>query len=150
MTINAFCNLEHLTNESAVESLFLDRLLDYLGYQDQHIKRKQSIKELRVQKGTRQLLYKPDYAIKIGNSYRWIIDAKSPQEALEKHLEQCFSYCEMLNRTYPNRSPVEYFVISNGAYTRIYKHDSNICLLELRFEDFVKGNKRYERLLKTL
>jgi len=147
MTTNAFCDSKSLTNEASVETFFLLRLLNQLGYQDPHIKTKQSVKELRIQIGTRKLLYKPDYAIKVGGVYRWIIDAKSPQEPLEKHLEQCFSYCSMLNRTYQAKNPIEYFVISNGMFTRIYKPDSNVCLLELRFEDFHKENKRYQRLL---
>jgi hypothetical protein len=45
---NLFCSRVHLTNEASVEKLFIDRLLEHLGFGDGDVLVKTSIQELKV------------------------------------------------------------------------------------------------------
>lgn len=141
-----FCNRDDLTNEASVEQFFINRLLNDLGYKDNQIKPKTSISEILVSRGSKRINYKPDYVLTYRRSPRWIIDAKAPTEDLDKWVGQCSSYCLELNQHYDDRNPVEFFLLSNGLITNLYRWDSNTPLLELRLEDFNPGNPIYEKL----
>lgn len=95
-------------------------------------------------------LYRPDFAVKVGRDIRWILEAKSPAEDLDRHVAQPRSYCTILNGEFLNSNPVQYFVLTNGHSTRLYQWDYNAPLLELSFEDFTDGNQKYDELKKFL
>src|SRR3990167_3930260 len=95
---NVFCRLPDLTNEAAVETFLVSRLLKHLGYSDRQIKPKTSIDSLTVAKGHKRLKYKPDYVLVVNRLPRWVIDAKDPEENLDDWVEQCSGYCLALNR----------------------------------------------------
>ncbi|MBK8432022.1 MAG: hypothetical protein IPL28_12315 [Chloroflexi bacterium] len=48
------------------------------------------------------------------------------------------------------KNPVRYFVLSNGAKTRLFQSDINAPLLELSFKDFVQGNQLFEKFINYL
>jgi type I restriction enzyme M protein len=146
MPANKFCELDNLSNEASVEQFFVSRLLPDLGYRDHQIKPKTSLQELVVSLGVRRMKYKPDYALEVGHRVRWVLDAKSPDESLDDHIEQCSGYCLALNRGYDIENPVRYFVLTNGLTTRVYEWDRDDPILELGFEDFQDGNLRYQQL----
>jgi type I restriction enzyme M protein len=150
MPANKFCEARNLSNEAAVEQFFVSRLLIDLGYRDHQIKPKTSLQELVVSLGVRRLKYKPDYALQVGHHIRWILDAKSPSESLEDHIEQCSGYCLALNRGYGTENPVGYFVLTNGSTTRVYVWDRSDPVLDLSFEDFRDGNPRYQQFQELL
>lgn len=138
---NMFCLMSDLKNEADVEQSFARRLLEHLGYQDSQIRPKDSLRDLAVGKGRGlQSLYRPDFALKVGNQVRWIFEAKAPDEDLGRHIWQPRGYCMMLNGEHINGNPVKYFVLSNGIVTRLYQFDINDPLIELRFGDFEAGN----------
>ena len=60
---NIFCRKEDLHNEADVESLFVDRLLSKLGYPDNRVKRKKSLKKIKIGKGSKVENYRPDYVL---------------------------------------------------------------------------------------
>lgn len=148
---NSYCALSDLSNEADVETFFVSPLiLSGLGYNKKQLQLKKSIEELKVSRGRRKVLYRPDFAAKVGKHIRWICDAKTPTEDLDDWLGQCMSYCHEINSRYPaGENPVEFFVLTNGLRTRVYKWDSNTPILELKFSDFLKGNKKFE-LLKSM
>ncbi|PYI52446.1 N-6 DNA methylase [Paenibacillus flagellatus] len=150
MTQNKFCNDNVFTNEASVETFFINRLLEDLGYSDQQIIPKTSIQELRISRGSRSAPYKPDYAIQLDGTVRWVLDAKAPGEELTNYIGQCSGYCLMINQRYRNANPVRYFVLSNGFYTQLYNWDSEEVILELSFADFVDGNEKYNRFKQIL
>jgi type I restriction enzyme M protein len=121
----------------------LNRLLDDLAYKDNNIKAKESIELFCVSKGSKKINYKPDYIIVSGKKPLFIIDAKSPKENIDNHIEQCAHYCLLLNR---RKKTVRYFMLSNGLKTKLYAWDKDIPLLELDFKDFYLGNAKYEKL----
>src|SRR5579862_641831 len=75
---NIYCRVEDLTNEASVETFFLSRLLQDLGYKDSQIKTKESIDRLTVAQGHQKKRYKPDYVLLAEEFPRCVIDAKGP------------------------------------------------------------------------
>jgi type I restriction enzyme M protein len=143
---NLFCRLSDLTNEASVEAWFISKLLDHLGYAPEDIKLKTSLKEFKVGKGSKSEFYKPDYIVQINGFPVLVIDAKNPSENIEDWTAQCSSYCLELNKEYPQK-PVEYFLISNGFKTSLYKWDERNSKVDLDFADFRKGNVAFTKLV---
>lgn len=144
---NLYCERKSITNEASVESFFCLPFLKDLGFKDNNIKPKESIDKLQIAKGHKKILYKPDYCIMINNEPKLIIDAKAPNENINAWIEQCAHYCLILNR---NKKTIDYFLITNGIKTGIYKWENDQAILELNFEDFYIGNKKYEELRKII
>lgn len=147
---NLFCQLSDLTNEASVETFFVNRLLAELGYKDSQIKTKQSISEFEVPAGSKKIKYKPDYVLIYSKKPRWVLDAKSPTEKLDAHAQQCSGYCLLLNQNFSDDNPVDFFVLSNGILTRVYKWDVGTPYLELSFADFNIGNPKFEQFKALL
>ena len=148
---NLFCSLDDLINEADVEQIFARRLIEHIGYEDHQIRPKNSLTELAVGEiqGT-EAQYRPDFAVKIKNQVRWILEAKSPSENLDRHVKQPREYCCLINGQYHTENPVHYFVLSNGIKTRLYQWDVNDPILELDFEDIVDTNEKFGRLVSRL
>lgn len=142
---NKFCNKNNLTNEPSVEQFFINRLINDLGYKDKHIKPKESISKLTVAKGSKKFFYKPDYVIVVNGRPRIVIDAKAPNENILDWVEQCVSYSMILNRK-SGKKDVEYFLLSNGSKTALWKLEEEEPLIELSFNDFWTDNLKYEKL----
>lgn len=147
---NMFCKRADLHNEASVETFFVNRLIEELGYRDNQIQTKKSISEIAVPQGGAKVKYKPDYVITYKNKPKWVLDAKSPDESLDKWVEQCSGYCLLLNQRFPDENPVEFFVLSNGILTSVYRWDVGTPSLELNFSDFNIGNPKYEQLRSVL
>lgn len=146
---NLFCKRSHLTNEASVEKLFVDRLLEHLGYGDEDLAVKTSIKELKVGSGSGSSLYKPDYVVLSSGFPAIVVDAKAPAQDIDDWVKQCRSYCLELNTMFEH-NPVEYYVLSNGLYTTLYSWDKGAPLAELTFSDFVTGNEKFADLKERI
>jgi type I restriction enzyme M protein len=149
---NLYCRLNDLTNEASVETFFVNRLLDDLGYTDNQVQTKKSIAEHTVSLGgAKTVRYKPDYVLTFRKKPRWVLDAKSTEEKLGNWVPQCSGYCLSLNQNFSRGdNPVEHFVLSNGLATQLYRWDSREPILELTFQDFATGNPKYEQLRGVL
>lgn len=148
---NKFCKISDLHNEADVEQNFARRFIESLGYRDDQIRPKDSLEKLSVglMRGA-TAKYRPDFAIKIGQVFRWILEAKAPEEPLDKHVAQPKGYCAALNGQHKDKNPVAYYVLSNGHFTRLYKWDVNDPILELKSSDFVDGNHKFQKLCACL
>ena len=140
---NLFCNSQHLTNEASVEKYFVDRLLTALGFADADIAVKTSLKEIKVGKGAKSELYKPDYMLLDRDVPVVVVDAKGPKEKIQDWTLQCSSYCLELNKKF-DYNPVRYYVISNGFTTSVFQWDKEEPLLNLKFSDFEATNQTYK------
>lgn len=149
---NKYCDSENLYNEADVEQIFVRRLLEDLGYEDRNIRPKDSLSRLTVGglRGQPQRLYRPDFALKCGKQIKWIVEAKSPDEALDIHEWQPRAYCSRLNGEYRGENPTAFFLLTNGHLSRVYRWDVNQPELELTFDDFETGNARFEQLVQLL
>lgn len=144
---NKFCAVADLSNEASVEQFFLARLFTDLGYRDAQIKPKTSLSALKVSVGRKKLNYKPDFAFEVRKKLRWVCEAKATTESLDDWVDQCSSYCLLLNQNYATDDPVQFFMLSNGVETRLYIWNYHDPVLTLRFEDFVDRNEKYEQLV---
>lgn len=93
--------------------------------------------------------YRPDFGLRIGRKVRWIVEAKAPGEDLDVHEWQPRAYCVLLNGTRKGKV-VRYHLLTNGSQTRLYDPDRNEPVLELKFADFVSGNRKFKELQKKL
>jgi len=146
---NMFCRKSDLTNEASVETWFVNPLLKYLEFVPEDIRLKTSIQEFKVSIGRKSCLYKPDYVLLIDNFPILVIDAKSTEENIEDWTSQCSSYCLELNKLYEH-NPVEYFLLSNGLHTQLYKWDKGKYLIDINFEDFTTGNEKLITLVQYI
>lgn len=149
MAENLLCNLNNLKNEASVEACFINPLLELLGYSNDDISFKESISEIVVGKGSKKILYKPDYVLKTKNIPTVVIDAKSPTESIENWESQCSSYCLEINKHF-DYNPVQYYMLSNGLKTSLYRWDVKAPILTLSFDNFLEGDKSYLELNKIL
>lgn len=147
---NKYCARADLTNEASVEQFFLTRLIEDLGYEDAQIKPKTSLQDIAVSLGRRKVNYKPDYAVVVKKKPRWIADAKTPSENLDDWIGQCAGYCLNLNRGYRSEDPVQYFLLSNGLTTRLYRWNDEQPVIELSFDEFADGNPSFAQLRAIL
>lgn len=146
---NKFGKLADLGNEASVEQFFVGRLLSDLGYEDRQIRPKATLDELSISTGRKSKKWRPDYALQINGKVRWICEAKGVDERLDDWVGQCSSYCLELNKLHVD-NPVEYFLLTNGVTTRLYRWDSAEPIVEAEFRDFVAGNINYARLRQVL
>jgi len=146
---NMFCEFKVLGNESSVEHFFVSRLLTELGYSDSQIKTKESIDSVTVHAGRKKINYKPDYVILLQRRPRIVIDAKAASEDIDMWAGQCRSYSLEINKKY-NTNPVEFFILTNGVATKVYRWDKQDPILSLRFEDFQKDGAKYKKLVSIV
>lgn len=147
---NLFCNTSDLVNESDVEQFFAIRLLSYLNYDDASIKTKKSLDELVVSRGSRSEKYKPDYVCFHDKKPKVVIDAKSPTENIDDYVYQVSGYALSLNQKFKKENPVRFTILTNGLNFKIYNWDEEEPVLSLTFEDFTKGNKKFEELVELI
>lgn len=141
--------LADLSNESSVEQFFVNRLLTDLGYADAQIRPKASLEELKISKGRKSEKWRPDYALTFGGKVRWICEAKAVNENLDDWIGQSQSYCLVLN-SQQDDNPVEFFMLTNGVNTRVYRWDNSIPLIEAAFGDFFDDNQAYASIRALL
>lgn len=149
---NMLCAESVLTNEASVEYYFANRLILELGYKDNQILIKPNIDEIQISLGSNKVWYKPDYILKRPDRTMWVLEAKSPKETnLKNHIGQSASYCLMINGGYEESNPIEYFVITNGLKTCLYRWDCHKApLLELDFEEIYEENPKFQSFKKLL
>lgn len=143
---NMFCKWDNLDNEASVESFFVDRLLNELGYEDSEIKPKNSIDKLPIPKGRQDEHYKPDYVTYCDGNPRLVIDAKGTNEDVDDWINQCQGYATSLNRRYSGENPVQFYVISNGEMTKIFPWDETDPVLRVHFDEFQKDSVAWEEV----
>jgi type I restriction enzyme M protein len=150
--INLFCQRNSLTNEATVESFFLLRLFEYLGYKDRNIMNKKSLSELTISQGggRKRLNYKPDFVLTIRNKPKIVIDAKEPEENIDDYFYQVSGYALGLNQKYEKETPVEFTILSNGFHFKFYRWDKATPILTMDFDDFNKDSLKLKKLKEII
>jgi DNA modification methylase len=99
-------------NEADVRAVIIDPILKELGFTHENILREKALQSpfLRTGSKKRTVTLIPDYALKVGNSVAWVLDAKSPAQSIrhEDHIEQAYSYA-----AHPEIRST-YFALCNG------------------------------------
>ena len=143
---NKFCEKSVLRNESDVEQFFVARLLKDLGYKDINILTKHAIPAYVIGKGQKRQSHIPDYQVRVGKTPVVIIEAKHPDESIDKYITEAQDYATVVNRGFIGKNPIRYVLATNGIKTKLAKVDENKVLLDLNFEDFANGNEKYKKL----
>lgn len=144
---NKFCEKTVLRNESDVEQFFVARLLKDLGYKDTNILTKHAIPAYVIGKGQKRQSHIPDYQLRIGKTPILIIEAKHPEEAIDKHITEAQDYATVVNRGFIGKNPIQFVLATNGIKTKLAKVDENKPVLELNFDDFSNTNEKYKKLV---
>lgn len=147
---NKYCSIRDLQNESDVEQKFLIKLIKDLGFKDNQIKTKSNIQELKIGSGRKKENYRPDYLLFLKTKPKVIIDAKNPinDKDITKFEYQLKSYSIEANSKFNKDNPIQYYVISNGHNTSLYKWDEEIPVISLDFEDFEVNNEKFKEFKK--
>ncbi|MDR0408998.1 MAG: type I restriction enzyme HsdR N-terminal domain-containing protein, partial [Spirochaetaceae bacterium] len=119
--------------EASVRAVVIDPILKELGFTYENILREKSLQSpfLRTGSRKRKVNLIPDYALKVGDSYAWVLDAKAPGQRIidDDNVEQAYIYavhpeirakyfalCNGLNfacwRTTETEKPVLYFSLN--------------------------------------
>jgi len=152
MTKCKYCDLSALRNESDVEQFLVIRLLKDLNYDDSKIFTKDKLEELKIGKGNKSKLYRPDYVIYLDDEKTKpviVIDAKSPDEKTEKGVTDAQLYTSVLRRSLKNQKPQQYCIGINGNKLLVKHYESNDNLFDLNFEEINDNNQKFKQL-KTL
>ena len=133
-----------------MNSFFVQRLLEDLGYQDQEIHPKETLAEISIARGRQREQFRPYYALVIATKPRWIIDAKNTQEAVEKWAYQGAGYALSLNQNYVGEDPCGFYVITNGLSLKVWRWNEAEPVLTLQFSDFQDDSPALLRLRTLL
>jgi len=144
---NKFCEKLVLRNESDVEQFFVARLLKDLGYKDTNILTKHAIPAYVIGKGQKRQSHIPDYQLRMGKMPVLIIEAKHPEEAIDKYTTEAQDYATVVNRGFIGKNPIQFVLATNGIKTKLAKVDENKPILELNFDDFSDTNEKYKKLV---
>ncbi|MCL2132356.1 MAG: type I restriction enzyme HsdR N-terminal domain-containing protein [Lentimicrobiaceae bacterium] len=121
--------------EDSVREVIILPILKQLGYEEQNIVRSKTLKHPFLTIGSnkkREIKLVPDYLLKIGENYAWVLDAKSPKQRVDdsNHIEQVYSYA-----THPEIR-CTYFALCNGLEFVLYRReDTNTPLLYFPLEE---------------
>lgn len=147
---NMFCERAVLGNEASVEQFFVNRLISALGYADNQVRPKESLAELMVNQGRTRKKYRPDYALEVDGTVRWVIEAKATSESLDPFVGQAASYCHQINASHRDGNPVSHFLMTNGLMAELYEWDRQDPVLRLSFTDFDESNSKWKQLKEAM
>ena len=148
---NTFVKRRDLSSEADVEALVVENLIRLLGHPDNRIHRKDSLDKIRVSRGRRRELFRPDYVLLDRRKKpSCVIDAKAPNESPEDYRYQVGGYAYGLNLRYSGENPVRYVVVTNGLKLVVWEWDSETPALTLEFEHFDHDDPLFIRLRSLL
>jgi DNA modification methylase len=121
--------------EDSVREEIILPILKKLGYVSENIVRSKILQHpfLKIGSQKRKINLIPDYLLRIGNNYAWVLDAKAPNQKIDSgdNVEQVYSYA-----VHPEIR-CNYFALCNGLEFAIFRtHDNNSPILFFRMEEF--------------
>ena len=107
--------------EDSVREVIILPVLKQLGYEQENIVRSKTLNHpfLKIGSKKREIKLIPDYLLKIGENYAWVLDAKAPKQRVDdsNHIEQVYSYA-----THPEIRSA-YFALCNGLEFALYRRE---------------------------
>jgi GTPase SAR1 family protein len=138
-------DLSELNTESDVEQKFLYPFIchpSYLGIPSAWVRTKDYMEPTQIDKGAgKRSGYIPDYSIQKSGFPLLIVEAKSPDDTIEKALREARMYASEINKRYPpNVNPIGYVLASNGEQVALTQWDSETEVLIANCEDVQPGS----------
>ncbi|MDR2693003.1 MAG: type I restriction enzyme HsdR N-terminal domain-containing protein [Chitinispirillales bacterium] len=131
-------------NEAGVRANIIDPMLKGLGFTAETIEREKRLeiygRGSKKQKGT----LVPDYLLKVGESYAWVLDAKAPAKniAAPENVQQAYDYAVHMEVR------CKYFALCNGVEFLCFRTDDpKKPIISFRMD---KIDNYWETLRKTL
>ncbi|MFP3013042.1 MAG: type I restriction endonuclease [Rickettsia sp.] len=106
-------NIDIINNEADVEAIIVEPLLRILDYPPDSIRRKDSIQQFIIIKGSKKEHYRPDYVIFHEDKPVIVIEAKAPNVILEDFIYQVSGYALKLNQSFEKINPCQITVLTN-------------------------------------
>ena len=148
---NLFGRIDDIGSEADVEALVVEPLIRLLTYPSNRVRRKESLERIRVSRGSKKELFRPDYVLQDRRRKpACVIEAKAPDEVPEAYRYQVGGYAYGLNLRFRDENPVHYAVVVNGPRLVLWEWDNEVPILQMGFEDFEKDNSRFVRLRSLL
>lgn len=140
-----------LCSEAEVETRFLSRLFDDLGYPMEAVIPKKHVPSLMISDGRKQTEKEVDFLLKDkSGKARIVVEAKDPKKNIFDAWGQAASYALSYNSDKPANERIKWLIISNGMMTALFPHDSKIPVLTLQLSDFASGMPPYVTLRTTI
>jgi hypothetical protein len=136
-----YCSLADIHEESDVEQKFLWPLLtsllpEGLGYAPSDLRTKSTIRFLVIDKGESQKRHRPDYIVLIAGLPVLVIEAKHPDETLDKALREARLYAAEINSLYKHGfNPCVRVLVSNAKETLSAPSDTAEVDFSIKFDD---------------
>ncbi|MDR0785040.1 MAG: type I restriction enzyme HsdR N-terminal domain-containing protein [Treponema sp.] len=113
LDINSLVSQKNFS-EADVAAVVVEPLLKNLGFPPENIERN---KTLKFRAGHKQHSMRPDYLIRIGNSYAWVLETKQPNQNVfeTENIEQAYSYAAHIE------IQSAYFALCNGLEFACYR-----------------------------
>jgi len=132
--------------EADVRAVIIDPILKELGFTYENILREKTLQSPFLKTGSkkRPVNLIPDYAIKVDNSFAFVLDAKAPRQKIinDDNVEQVYSYA-----THPEIRSY-YFALCNGIEFACYRTtDTAEPILYFRVSEI---DSYWQQLQKTL
>ncbi|MGK5744924.1 N-6 DNA methylase [Proteus mirabilis] len=136
-----------LNTEAEVETRFLSRIFNDLGYPDSAVIPKSKVKPLKIHDGVKSALKEVDFLLKDASGIiRVVVEAKDPTKNILDAWGQAASYALSYNRNKKENERIKWLLISNGHVTSLFPHDSDTPIVTLQFSDFASGMPPYVAL----
>jgi DNA modification methylase len=105
--------------EADVRAVIIDPILKELGFTHETIVREKALQSpfLRTGSAKRKVSLVPDYILKVGNGFAWVLDAKAPNQKIvhDDNVEQVYCYA-----THPEIRST-YFALCNGIEFSLFR-----------------------------
>ncbi|GHS92709.1 hypothetical protein FACS1894139_04500 [Planctomycetales bacterium] len=134
--------------EDSVRERLILPLLNALGYGEENIIRSKTLQHpfLKIGSKKRPIKLIPDYTLKLGDRFAWVLDAKAPNQKIvaDDNVEQVYCYA-----THPEiRS--NYFVLCNGVALSVFRTaDTDKPILYFRLAEIAQYWQALSALLAS-
>jgi DNA modification methylase len=130
-------------NESDVRAVICEPILKHLGFSDENIIREKHFEmHCGSKKGKTTLI--PDYLLKIGESYAWVLEAKAPDKNIYDCINQAYSYAAH------KEIRSVYFALCNGVEFAAFRtSDPENSVLSFRISEIDVHLEALKKLLSA-
>ncbi|MDT8903255.1 type I restriction endonuclease [Anaeroselena agilis] len=152
--MSLYCDLSDLVTESDIEQKFIFPMLTNsnplgLGYKPSDIRTKTIIRQVLIDKGSKQHYYFPDYLISLRGIPMMVVEAKGPNEDLTKAFSEARLYANEINSEFKHKLNVcEKIMVCNGREIWTGYFDQADPIVKLNFDEVFVGSKAFVNLIE--
>lgn len=152
--MSIYCEISDLITESDVEQKFIYPLLTNeapagLGYKPSDIKTKQILRQILIDKGSKQRYYFPDYVLSLRGIPVAVVEAKVPNDDLAKAFFEARLYANEINSAFKHKLNIcQKVLICNGLEIWAGYYDQADPVFKVKFDEVFVGSKSLVELIE--